>query len=97
METFRYTGENSTNFLSILMSSSNRTKPGGGLDIDEIIDECKTLFFGWEATANTLTWAILLLAQNQEWQEKAREEVVQVCRGNEHLVAENLQELKIVS
>ncbi|KAK1361672.1 Cytochrome P450, family 721, subfamily A, polypeptide 1 [Heracleum sosnowskyi] len=91
IETCRNTNKNSTDFLSVLLSRLSE-----GFDMDDVIDECKTLFFGWEATANTLTWAILLLAQNQEWQEKAREEVLQVCKGNEHLLAENLQELKIV-
>lgn len=95
IDTCRNTSEDSTGFLSVLMSGSNRTR--GELDIEEVIDECKTFFFGWEATANTLTWAVLLLAQDPEWQDKAREEVLQVCNGNEHLAAENLQDLKIVS
>lgn len=97
IETCRKTSENSNDFLSILISDSNGNKLGGGLNIDEVINECKTVFFGWEATANTLTWAVLLLAQHQEWQNKAREEVVRVCKDNEHLDAENMQDLKIVS
>ncbi|KAL8145055.1 hypothetical protein AgCh_003319 [Apium graveolens] len=91
------TSENSTNFLSMLMSGSKMNEHKEGLEIEEVIDECKTLFYGGqEATANALTWAILLLAQNQEWQNKAREEVLRVCKGNELPAAENLQELKIV-
>ncbi|WOH02938.1 hypothetical protein DCAR_0522328 [Daucus carota subsp. sativus] len=91
------TSENSTNVLSRLMPGSNMNKHGPGLEIEEIIDECKTIFYGGkEAVANALAWALLLLAQHQEWQNKAREEVLRVCKGNEHLAAENLQELKIV-
>ena len=97
IETYKKTSDNSKNFLSILLSGSNRNKLGGGLDIEEVINEGKTLFFGWEATANTLTWAILLLAQHQEWQKKAREEVFRVCKDNEQPCVENFQELKIVS
>lgn len=86
------------NFLSMLMSGSNVSKHGPGLAIEEVIDECKTFFYGGqEATANALTWAVLLLAQHQDWQNKAREEVLRVCKGNELPAAENLQELKIVS
>ncbi|KAK1395666.1 Cytokinin trans-hydroxylase [Heracleum sosnowskyi] len=92
------TSENSMNFLSILTSGGSMNKVGLPLDIEEVIDECKTFFFaGKEASANSLTWAVLLLAQHQEWQHKAREEIHRVCRGNEHPAVENLQELKIVS
>nr|XP_017253755.1 PREDICTED: cytochrome P450 734A1-like [Daucus carota subsp. sativus] len=97
IETYKKTSDNSKNFLSILLSGSNRNKLGGGLDTEEVINEGKTLFFGWEATANTLTWAILLLAQHQEWQNKAREEVFRVCKDNEQPCVENFQELKIVN
>ncbi|XP_074371962.1 cytochrome P450 734A1-like [Apium graveolens] len=96
IDTCRTASEDSKGFLSVLMSSSNKNKLRGELDIEEVIDECKTFFFGWEATANTLTWAVLLLAQNQEWQDRAREEVLQVCNGSEYLTAENLPELKTV-
>ena len=97
IEASRNTSENSLNFLSMLMSA-NMNKRGPRLEIEEVIDECKTFFYaGKEATANALTWALLLLAQHQEWQNKAREEVLLVCKDNEHPTVENLPELKIVS
>ncbi|KAK1395660.1 Cytochrome P450, E-class, group I [Heracleum sosnowskyi] len=96
IEINRRTSENSMNFLSMLMSGK-MNKHGPGLEIEEVIDECKTFFYGGkEATANALTWAVLLLAQHQEWQNKAREEVLRVCKGNELPSAEKLPELKIV-
>lgn len=99
IEANRKTSENSTNFLSILTSGINMNKLVGlRLNAEEVIDECKTFFYaGKEASANSLTWAILLLAKHQEWQNKAREEIIRVCRGNENPAVENLQELKIVS
>ncbi|KAL6203594.1 hypothetical protein ACLB2K_027294 [Fragaria x ananassa] len=34
-----------------------------------------------ETTAVTATWCLMLLASNQEWQERVRAEVLQVCEG----------------
>ncbi|MCO5591705.1 hypothetical protein L7F22_045696 [Adiantum nelumboides] len=65
----------------------------------QIMDECKTFFFaGHETTAGLLTWSMLLLAANPEWQEKAREEVFDVLgeKGDNLPEAETLHKLKIL-
>ena len=55
---------------------------GENFSVQQIVDECKTFFFaGHETTALLLTWALLLLAHNTHWQEKARLEVVDVCEA----------------
>ncbi|XP_074357028.1 cytochrome P450 734A1-like isoform X1 [Apium graveolens] len=90
---------NLKNLISLLMSGSSVMKElGPGLDIEEVIDECKTFYFaGKETTANAVTWAVLLLARHPEWQSKAREEVFQVCKDNELPTADKLHEFKIVT
>ena len=48
----------------------------------ELVDECKTFFFGGhETTALALTWTMLLLATHPEWQTQLREEIKQVLIG----------------
>ncbi|CAL5056559.1 unnamed protein product [Urochloa decumbens] len=43
----------------------------------ELVDECKTFFFGGhETTALALSWTLLMLAAHPEWQAALREEVL---------------------
>ncbi|CAI9771917.1 unnamed protein product [Fraxinus pennsylvanica] len=60
----------------------------------ELVDECKTFFFGGhETTALAVTWTLLLLAQHPEWQNQLREEIREVI-GNEEIDAANIAGLK---
>ena len=68
------------------------------LSIEEVIEECKTFYFGGkETTANLLTWTLILLAAHQEWQIKARQEVLQVCGDHGLPTVDNIHDLKCVS
>ncbi|GLJ21865.1 hypothetical protein SUGI_0408890 [Cryptomeria japonica] len=62
----------------------------------QVMDECKTFFLaGRETTSVLLSWAILLLAIHQDWQQKAHEEAIAVC-GNSNPTMDSLGKLKII-
>ncbi|KAL0391984.1 UNVERIFIED_CONTAM: cytochrome [Sesamum radiatum] len=91
--------ENRHALLALLMSPY-RTEDGveERLDIDEIIDECKTFYFaGKETTANLLSWALLLLAQHRDWQSRGRDEVLVTCGSKTRPSAEHLSNFKLMS
>ncbi|KAF8015413.1 hypothetical protein BT93_H1039 [Corymbia citriodora subsp. variegata] len=47
-----------------------------------IVDNCKNIYLaGYETTAVSATWCLMLLASNPEWQARVRTEVLQICRN----------------
>ena len=47
-----------------------------------IVDNCKNIYLaGFETTAVSATWCLMLLASNQEWQNRVRDEVLSICGG----------------
>ncbi len=68
------------------------------LSIQNLVDECKSLFLvGYATTSSFLTWTMLLLAEYPEWQERARTEIREVCGFNNDMDVTKLNQMKIVS
>ncbi|XP_047977898.1 cytochrome P450 CYP749A22-like [Salvia hispanica] len=63
-------------FLGMLLEANLDRDQNNRISAEDIVDECKTFYFaGHETTTALLAWTVLLLAKNQEWQDKARDEV----------------------
>lgn len=75
--------------LGILLQCNNQNSPlenasNGNLTIEEVKEECKAFYLaGQETTSSWLTWTIIVLAMHPDWQEKARQEVLQACQNKE--------------
>ncbi|XP_059068912.1 cytochrome P450 734A1-like [Cryptomeria japonica] len=96
------TGSYGADLLGFMMSESKQQgrvngKSNASLSTEEIIDECKTFYFGGhETTSVLLAWSIILLGIHQDWQERGRREVLEVCGRNNYPDADSLSRLKIV-
>ncbi|MBA0859524.1 hypothetical protein Goshw_007674 [Gossypium schwendimanii] len=87
-EKFLRAGDHKDDLLGLLLKSNlnevevNKNSDGG-MSMADVIEECKLFYFaGQETTANLLTWTMIVLSMHNEWQERAREEVLQVFGNN---------------
>jgi len=88
--------------LGLLLESNMRDADENGqsnlgMTIEEVIEECKVFYFaGMETTSVLMTWAMVLLSMQREWQDRAREEVIGLF-GKTKPEYEGLSRLKTVS
>ncbi|KAI3425407.1 uncharacterized protein J3R85_010324 [Psidium guajava] len=87
---------NQKDLLGLLLEGNRGNgRAGKSLTTRELVDECKTFFFGGhETTALALTWTLLLLAMHPEWQDQLRGEIKQVVGDNEEIDATKIAGLK---
>ncbi|XP_077233281.1 cytochrome P450 734A1-like [Tasmannia lanceolata] len=97
IENYGEVSEKRKNLLGSFISTNKSLNKEERIRVEEIIGECKTFYFaGKETTANLLAWTLLLLGYHQEWQTKAREEVLHLYGHHQIPTANTFNQLKIV-
>ncbi|KAL4599705.1 hypothetical protein ACB092_11G145200 [Castanea dentata] len=68
--------------LQMIIEGATNTDFGQD-EIDRfIVDNCKNIYqAGYETTAVSAIWTLMLLASNPEWQQRVRTEVLEICAG----------------
>ncbi|KAF7124893.1 hypothetical protein RHSIM_Rhsim12G0072400 [Rhododendron simsii] len=85
-----------SDFLGSLIKANHDPDEKNRISIDNMVDECKTFYLaGQETTNGLLAWSIFLLAIHTDWQEKVRNEVIQLF-GQENPNPEGIARLKTV-
>ncbi|KAH7652135.1 Cytochrome P450 B-class protein, partial [Dioscorea alata] len=82
--------------LGLMIDESRKLRRNNMIiSVHDIMEECKTFFFaGKQTTSSLLTWATVLLAMHQDWQENARHEVLSVCGPCDIPTRDHLSKLK---
>lgn len=88
-----------TDLLGLLLAgNTTEGRSKGALTTKELVDECKTFFFGGhETTALSLTWTLFQLALHPEWQDQLRVEIREVIGDAKNIDATMLVGLKKVT
>ncbi|XP_010540137.1 PREDICTED: cytochrome P450 72C1-like [Tarenaya hassleriana] len=85
---------------SMLVSNSKLIKdqgPAAGLTLDDIVGNVEQFYeAGQSATSSLFVWTLVMLCRHQDWQDRARDEVLRVFGKNEPDF-DGLSHLKIVT
>ncbi|KAL6190187.1 hypothetical protein ACLB2K_036585 [Fragaria x ananassa] len=68
-----------SDFLGLLLKAHHDSNEKQRISMDDLVDECKAFYFaGQETSTSLLAWTVFLLALHTDWQEEARNEVLQL-------------------
>ncbi|CAD6216643.1 unnamed protein product [Miscanthus lutarioriparius] len=86
LDVVRESGDDDRNLLNAMLRSAAASGGGdrvGAAAVEEfVVDNCKNIYFaGYETTAVTAAWCMMLLALHPEWQDLVRDEARQACAG----------------
>uniref|UniRef100_A0ACD5W620 Uncharacterized protein n=8 Tax=Avena sativa TaxID=4498 RepID=A0ACD5W620_AVESA len=88
----------SNDLLRSIVDGARQCPGYPGTAEDFIVDNCKNIYFGGhETTAVAATWCLMLLATHPEWQDRARAEALEVCRGHTGIDFDVLRRLKTIT
>ncbi|XP_061973861.1 cytochrome P450 CYP749A22-like [Populus nigra] len=86
-----------SDFLGQLVKVYRSADMTSRITIDDLIDECKNFYIaGHETTTSALTWIVLMLATHADWQEKVRNEILELF-GQQNPSLEGISRLKTMS
>uniref|UniRef100_A0ACD5YBB2 Uncharacterized protein n=1 Tax=Avena sativa TaxID=4498 RepID=A0ACD5YBB2_AVESA len=76
--------EDAGNLLNAMLRSAEAETGGVAAAEDFVVDNCKNIYFaGYETTAVTAAWCLMLLALHPEWQRRVRDEAREALAGGE--------------
>ncbi|XLR30426.1 hypothetical protein S83_058326 [Arachis hypogaea] len=69
-------------FLQMLIEATKNSDLTQDATETFIVDNCKNIYLaGSETTSLSIVWCLMLLASNQEWQDRVRAEALEICNG----------------
>ncbi|OIW19737.1 hypothetical protein TanjilG_18547 [Lupinus angustifolius] len=81
-----------------LMINASKANSSSNVTVGDIVEECKSFFFaGKQTTSNLLTWTTILLAMHPQWQDQARDEVLNMCGARDLPTKDHVVKLKTLS
>ncbi|KAL4599693.1 hypothetical protein ACB092_11G144400 [Castanea dentata] len=76
----RKEGASENDLLQMIIEGATNSDFGQDETDRFIVDNCKNIYLaGYETTAVSAAWTLMLLASNPEWQQRVRSEVLEIC------------------